>query len=68
MFKSVENETTAANLLLSGGLNGAQINGPDAVRLEKAGLFAAKTPVLVGEQWYNQHAAGSPPTPRSGWR
>jgi peptide/nickel transport system substrate-binding protein len=56
VIKVVENETTAANLLLSGGLNGAQVIGPDAVRLEKTGLYAAKTPALVGEQWYNQHA------------
>jgi peptide/nickel transport system substrate-binding protein len=56
VIKVVENETTAANLLLSGGLNGAQVIGPDAVRLDKAGLFAAKTPALVGEQWYNQRA------------
>ncbi|MCS7475647.1 ABC transporter substrate-binding protein [Umezawaea endophytica] len=57
VVKVVQNETTAANLLLSGGLNGAQIAGPDAERLEKAGLFSADTPALVGEQWYN-HAAG----------
>ncbi|WP_121257647.1 ABC transporter substrate-binding protein [Nocardioides ferulae] len=53
----VENESTAANLLLSGGLNAAQIAGPDAVRLEKSGLFYAETPALAGEQWYN-HAEG----------
>ncbi|WP_329260406.1 ABC transporter substrate-binding protein [Actinoallomurus sp. NBC_01490] len=57
VIKVVENETTAANLLLSGGLNAAQVAGPDADRLEKAGLYAAKTPALVGEQWYN-HRAG----------
>jgi len=57
VIKVVANETTAANLLLSGGLNAAQVAGPDAERLEKAGLYAAKTPALAGEQWYN-HAAG----------
>ena len=57
VVKLVENETTAANLLLSGGLNAAQVAGPDADRLEKAGLFATTTPAIVGEQWYN-HAAG----------
>jgi peptide/nickel transport system substrate-binding protein len=56
VVKVVQNETTAANLLLSGGLNAAQIAGPDADRLEKAGLFFSKTPALVGEQWYNQAA------------
>jgi peptide/nickel transport system substrate-binding protein len=57
VIKVVENETTAANLLLSGGLNAAQVTGPDRERLEKAGLFSAETPAIVGEQWYN-HAAG----------
>ncbi|WP_410604776.1 ABC transporter substrate-binding protein [Amycolatopsis sp. lyj-90] len=57
VIKVVQNESTAANLLLSGGLNAAQIAGPDAERLEKAGLFSADTPGLVGEQWYN-HRAG----------
>lgn len=54
-----ENETTAANLLLSGEINAAQVLGPDAKRLEGANLFAAETPALVGEQWYNQ-AEGRP--------
>jgi peptide/nickel transport system substrate-binding protein len=57
VVKVVENESTAANLLLSGGLNSAQVIGPDATRLNKAGLFAAKTTALIGEQWYN-HADG----------
>ncbi|GII75256.1 peptide ABC transporter substrate-binding protein [Sphaerisporangium rufum] len=56
VVKVVENETTAANLLLSGGLNAAAISGPDAERLAKTGLYAATTPALVGEQWYNQRA------------
>jgi peptide/nickel transport system substrate-binding protein len=64
VIKVVENETTAANLLLSGGLNGAQIIGPDAVRLEKAGLFAAKTPAMVGEQWYNERAGRATGDPK----
>lgn len=59
VVKVVPNETTTANLLLSGGLSAAQVMGPDAERLAKAGLFAATTPALVGEQWYN-HAAGHP--------
>ena len=57
VMKIVENETTSANLLLSGGLNAAQILGPDAERLDKSGLFVAETPALIGEQWYN-HAEG----------
>ena len=57
VVKVVENETTAANLLLSGGLNAAQVIGPDAERLDKSGLDSAETPAIVGEQWYN-HAEG----------
>ena len=57
VMKIVQNETTSANLLLSGDLNAASIIGPDAERLDKAGLFSAETPALLGEQWYN-HAEG----------
>lgn len=59
VVKIVQNETTAANLLLSGGVNAAQITGPDADRLTKAGLFASPSTGLLGEQWFN-HAAGRP--------
>lgn len=59
VVKVVPNATTAANLLLSGGLNGASVLGPDAQRLEKAKLFAAKTTLLVGEMWFNE-AKGRP--------
>ena len=57
VMKIVANEGTRANLVLSGGLNAAQVLGPDVDRLDEAGLFAAETPVLLGEQWYN-HADG----------
>lgn len=57
VIQVVENETTAANLLLAGDLSAAQVMGPDAERLEGADLFAAETPALIGEQWYN-HAEG----------
>ncbi|KQV77621.1 hypothetical protein ASC64_01920 [Nocardioides sp. Root122] len=53
----VENESTAANLLLSRGLNAASVSGPDAQRLDKSGLFSADSPAVAGEQWYN-HADG----------
>lgn len=56
-MKIVQNESTAANLLLSGQLNGAVITGADSSRLEKAGLSSYDTSVLLGEQWYN-HGAG----------
>jgi peptide/nickel transport system substrate-binding protein len=53
VMKIVENESTAANLLQTGAINAASIIGPDAERLDKQGLFAAETPALIGEQWYN---------------
>jgi peptide/nickel transport system substrate-binding protein len=37
VFKIVDNETTASNLLLSGDVNAAVVNGPDRSRLEAAG-------------------------------
>ena len=57
--KVVPNETTAANLLLSGGLNAAQIVGQDAQRLAKQKLFSASLTTLLGEMWFNQ-APGRP--------
>jgi len=63
VMKIIENESTRANLVLSGGLNAAQVIGPDAARLQKAGLFTTKTPALIGEQWYNHdkgHATSDP--------
>jgi peptide/nickel transport system substrate-binding protein len=59
VMRIVQNETTSANLLLSGDINAATIIGPDAERLDQAGLFASETQVLLGEQWYN-HADGHP--------
>lgn len=63
VMKIVENESTAANLLLSGDINAAAVIGPDVDRLDKADLFAAETPALIGEQWYNHdkgHATSDP--------
>lgn len=59
VVKVVNNETTAANLLLSGGLNAAAIAGQDAKRLEAAHLYAASTQVVLGEMWFN-HTAPRP--------
>lgn len=53
----IPNETTAANLVLSGEVNAAAIVGPDAQRLEEAGLFSQSIEALLGEQWYNQNEA-----------
>jgi peptide/nickel transport system substrate-binding protein len=53
VMKVIQNEGTSANLLLSGGVNAATIQGPDAKRLDAAGMFSTSTPAMVGEQWYN---------------
>lgn len=59
VVKIVPNETTAANLLLSGGLNAATILGPDRKRLEAAHLFSVDIQAIAGEMWFN-HTKGLP--------
>ncbi len=59
VVKIVSNETTATNLLLSGGLNAAGILGADVARLEAAHLFSASANAVSGEMWFNQ-APGRP--------
>ncbi|WP_028635856.1 ABC transporter substrate-binding protein [Nocardioides sp. URHA0032] len=55
VVKVIQNEGTAANLLLSGDINAALIQGPDAKRLDAANLFSVSTTAMVGEQWYNHN-------------
>jgi peptide/nickel transport system substrate-binding protein len=55
VMRIIENESTAANLVSTGEVNAAQVLGPDVERLEAQGLFAAETPALLGEQWYNHN-------------
>jgi peptide/nickel transport system substrate-binding protein len=55
VMKIVQNESTSANLLQSGEINAATIQGPDVQRLEAAKLFSTSTPAMVGEQWYNHN-------------
>jgi peptide/nickel transport system substrate-binding protein len=57
VVKIVSNETTAANLLLTGGLNAATIVGADVARLQAKKLFSASTSLVLGELWFN-HDAG----------
>ena len=57
VVKVVPNESTAANLLLSGGLNAATIVGPDYKRLTKAGLFNDKSATVAGEMFFNHNPA-----------
>jgi peptide/nickel transport system substrate-binding protein len=57
VIRVIENETTAANLLLSGEVNAALIFGADSDRLDQAGLFSVSANSVIGEAWYN-HAEG----------
>ena len=59
VVKIIENATTAANLLLSGDINSAQMAGPDIKRLQAAGLTSSDSYIVIGEQIYN-HADGRP--------
>ncbi|MDR1833889.1 MAG: ABC transporter substrate-binding protein [Propionibacteriaceae bacterium] len=54
VLRVVENETTAANLLLNGEINAAMVVGADADRLDAAGLYSIEALSVMGEQWYNQ--------------
>ncbi|WP_439379575.1 ABC transporter substrate-binding protein [Amycolatopsis lexingtonensis] len=59
VVRVIPNTTTATNLLLSGELNAAQINGPDRQRLDGRKLFHVDFTAPMGEVFYNQ-AAGRP--------
>ena len=50
----VTDGTTAANLLLSGEVNAAELTGSDVDRALEAGLFSQESVAVSGEQWYNQ--------------
>jgi len=52
----VTDESTAANLLLSGGLNAAGIAGSDRERVEAAGLTSAGVPNPIGEMLFNERS------------
>jgi peptide/nickel transport system substrate-binding protein len=59
VIRIIENETTAANLLLSGELNHARVRGGDQKRLDAAGLGKVETPVPGAWLWLN-HIGGRP--------
>ena len=62
-LKVVTNESTAANLLLTGGLNVASIGGPDRTRLNAAKLFNIVSPAQPNELFFNEnpgHPAANP--------
>lgn len=54
VIKIVGNETTAANLLLSGSANAAPFVGPEQQRLRSQRLFERDLLAVVGELWFNQ--------------
>jgi peptide/nickel transport system substrate-binding protein len=54
VIRIVPNESTAANLLLSGEVNAATVIGPDRQRLDAEGLFKVDRRGIVGEFVFNQ--------------
>ncbi|MCX4679522.1 ABC transporter substrate-binding protein [Streptomyces sp. NBC_01433] len=60
VFKVVANESTAANLLMAGQIDVAQINGGDRQRLDAAKVKNRSVEGLFGQLLFNQ-AAGRPP-------
>ena len=61
-LKVITNESTAANLLLSGGLNVAGVSGADRSRLDKqSNLFRIVSPAQPNELFFNENA-GHPAT------
>lgn len=66
VLKVVSNMTTAANLLLSGQANLAQVIGPDEQRLQAGKLYTQNVVSPLGELWFNekQGMPGSDPTVR----
>jgi peptide/nickel transport system substrate-binding protein len=58
-FKVIQNESTSANLLLSGQLNAVTILGPDQQRLLSQKVFHADLLSPLGELWFNE-ASGHP--------
>ncbi|HEX2133627.1 MAG TPA: ABC transporter substrate-binding protein, partial [Actinophytocola sp.] len=54
VIRIVPNESTSANLLLSGEVNAAGFVGPDQQRLRARDLFRRDLLAVVGELWFNQ--------------
>jgi peptide/nickel transport system substrate-binding protein len=59
VVKVIPNSTTAANLLLNGDLNFAQIDGPDQARLDGQGLQKVEASTNQTRLWIN-HRPGRP--------
>ncbi|MFC6016489.1 ABC transporter substrate-binding protein [Plantactinospora solaniradicis] len=54
VFRIVANETTAANLLISGEVNAVQLVGADKQRLQSMRKFQREVVAPLGELWFNQ--------------
>ncbi|MGW4566754.1 ABC transporter substrate-binding protein [Streptomyces sp. NPDC004561] len=52
----VPQESTMANLLLTGGVNIATVTGPDRARLTGHGLATAQVPTVVGLSFFNERS------------
>jgi peptide/nickel transport system substrate-binding protein len=59
VVRVVDNEATAANLLLTGEANAARITGVDQERLRVRGMFESATDRMTGQLWFN-HKEGHP--------
>ncbi|MEV5574689.1 ABC transporter substrate-binding protein [Spirillospora sp. NPDC052269] len=63
IFKVVANESTAANLLMSGQVNIVQLNGSDRQRLEAARIAHQGIRATIGQLLFNEaagHTTGDP--------
>jgi peptide/nickel transport system substrate-binding protein len=56
VIKVITNESTTANLILSGAVNAARFTGPDSQRLRGADYLTRDILAPTGEIWFNQKA------------
>ncbi|MEV4346960.1 ABC transporter substrate-binding protein [Actinoplanes sp. NPDC049596] len=56
VIRVITNETTTANLLLSGEVNAARFTGPDSQRLQGGDYLKRDVLAPTGELWFNQKA------------
>ncbi|MER7715435.1 ABC transporter substrate-binding protein [Streptomyces flaveolus] len=56
VVKVVPQESTVANLLLTGGVNIAMVTGPDRARLTGHGLATVQVPTVVGLTFFNERS------------
>ncbi|RII14217.1 Dipeptide-binding protein DppE precursor [Streptomyces sp. YIM 130001] len=54
-IRIIPNESTTANLLLSGEVNAAPVSGPEQKRLSAQKLFSADVQAPLGQMYFNQN-------------